>query len=61
MKAKKTKIKRAATIVIHSPGKMSAQGRKDIVAWLRKQAAHLARDGKRYTDGRFTAGYNYVA
>lgn len=53
------KTKRAASLVIHSPGSMTAAERRDIVAWLRRQATHLARSGKSYTKGRFTAGFNY--
>lgn len=53
-------VKTAATLIIHGPGKMSARGRRDIVAWLRRQADHLARDGKDYTVGRFRAGFNYI-
>jgi hypothetical protein len=53
------KSKRAATLTIKAPGKMSKRGRKDIVAWLRQQAKHLAKHGENYTDGRFTAGFNY--
>jgi hypothetical protein len=59
MAKKKRKTKRAATIVIHAPGKMTAAGRRDIAAWLRKTAGQLVRNGKDYTTGRFTAGYNY--
>ena len=54
------KPKRAATITIKSPGKMTARGRRDIAKWLRQQADHLVKHGKDYTEGRFTAGYNYA-
>lgn len=54
------KTKRAASIVIHAPGKMTKRGRADIAAWLRRQATHLLRNGDQYTEGRFTAGFNYV-
>lgn len=62
--AKKRKSKRyrtAATMTIHGPGRMTARGRRDIVAWLRKQADHLARHGGQYTAGRFRAGFHYAA
>lgn len=60
-RAVRAKTKRAASLVIHSPGKMTAAGRRDIAAWLRQQAKNLVRDGKNYTHGRFTAGFNYTA
>lgn len=60
-KVKAGKISRAATLTIVGPGRMTARDRRDIAAWLRKQAANLVRDGKNYTSGRFTAGFNYVA
>ena len=55
------KSRRAASLVIQGPGKMSAAGRKDIATWLRKTAADLLRSGTEYTEGRFTAGFNYGA
>lgn len=53
-------VKRAAILTIQSPGRMTKRGRRDIAAWLRRQADHLARDGENYTEGRFRAGFNYV-
>lgn len=58
MVAKKTKT--AASLTINGPGRMTTRGRKDIIAWLRQQANHLARDGKNYTTGQFRAGFRYV-
>jgi hypothetical protein len=58
-KASPRRLKTAATLTIHGPGRMSARGRRDIIAWLKKQAAHLARHGEQYTDGRFRAGFHY--
>lgn len=59
-KGKGGKYKAAASLVIHGPGRMTARGRRDIVAWLRKSAAHLAKHGGEYTEGRFRGSFNYV-
>ena len=58
--ATKIKAKRAASLVILGPGKMTTKGRRDIANWLRQQAKHLIKDGKFYTDGQFRAGFNYL-
>lgn len=58
--AKKRKIKTAATLTIHGPGRMTPRGRKDIIKWLRAQAGHLEKHGKNYTEGRFRVGFHYV-
>lgn len=50
---------RAATLTIKSPGKMTKRGRKDIARWLRELADALEEQGEQYTDGHFTAGFNY--
>ena len=55
-----TDIRTAATLTINNPGLMSKRGRRDIAAWLRRQADHLVKDGDAYTEGRFRAGFNYV-
>ncbi len=47
----------SAVVHIKHPGKMSARERRDIVKWLRDQAAHLSRYGKDYTDGTFTGRF----
>lgn len=52
--------KTAASLTIHGPGKMSRAGRKDIIAWLRQHADHLAKHGDEYTDGRFRGSFRYV-
>lgn len=60
MKKKKVqKEQSAAVLTIKSPGKMTSKGRKEIAGWLRQQANNLVKDGKLYTDGRFTARYMY--
>ena len=50
----------AAIMTIHKPGRMTAHGRRDIAAWLRRTASDLIRLGHRYTDtGPFRARYFY--
>ena len=44
-----------ATLTIRGAGKMTTAERRQIVAWLRRQADMLAKDGKNYTEGRFRA------
>ncbi len=56
----KTKEKSAAIITIKAPGKMTAKGRRDIAKWLRRHADMLLKDGKNYTEGRFTGRYLYA-
>lgn len=58
-KKRKRNVNTAAIITIHGPGRMSARGRRDIVAWLRRHASHLAKHGSQYTDGRFTGRFIY--
>lgn len=55
----KTKTQSAAIITIKRPGDMTAKGRRDIAAWLRKHADMLVKEGKNYTTGRFTGRYFY--
>lgn len=55
---KKLKEHRAATLTIHRAADMTAKGRKEIAAWLRKQATNLVWHGSNYTK-RFTASYRY--
>jgi hypothetical protein len=57
---KKSRIKTAAILTIKYPGKMSAQGRRDIAAWLRRHAADLLKHGQDYTTGLFRGRYNYT-
>lgn len=59
-KRKSRKERTAAIITIHGPGKMTKRGRRDIVNWLRRHAAMLAKDGDKYTEGRFTGRFIYV-
>lgn len=56
---KPNKLKTAATLTIHGPGRMTKKGRADIIRWLQQQAKHLAKHGKDYTDGRFRASFRY--
>jgi hypothetical protein len=53
------KERSAAVLTIHEPGRMTARGRRDIVAWLRRQAAYFLRHGEQYSETRFTARYLY--
>ena len=53
-------VQKAAGLFIKSPGKMTRQGRKAIAEWLTQQAKHLIKEGRNYTDGRYTASYRYT-
>lgn len=57
--AKNTKEKSAAVLTVVKPDEMTPEGRKEIAAWLRRQAAALIKDGDRYAK-RFTARYLYT-
>lgn len=57
---KQKKAKRVATLAIASPGKMTNKERSDIAVWMMKQARQLLKHGGNYTEGRFTAGFNYI-
>ena len=47
-----------ASVTIQRAGAMTPQTRKDIAAWLRKQAANLVKYGSEYNDsGAFRARY----
>jgi hypothetical protein len=52
-------LKSAAIVTIRDAEHMTAKGRRDIAAWLRKQADALVKDGKLYAK-RFTARYLYA-
>lgn len=52
-------MKTAAIITIHKPGKMSREGRRSIARWLKRHAEMLVKEGKNYTEGRFTGRYLY--
>lgn len=55
---KKFKEHTAATFTIHRASDMTPVGRKEIAAWLRKQAANLVKHGANYSK-RVTARYLY--
>lgn len=47
-----------ASVTIQRAGAMTPQTRKEIAAWLRKQAANLVKRGSEYNDtGPFRARY----
>ena len=52
------KDKSAAILTVKDGHKMTRKGRKDIAAWLRRQASFLERHGDQFS-GRFTARYLY--
>lgn len=49
-------MKTAAIITIKDGARMSRRGRKQIAAWLRRQASFLESDGPRFAP-RFRARY----
>jgi hypothetical protein len=51
--------KSAAVLTIKRAPAMTKKGRKDIAAWLRRQANMLLRHGDQYSETRFTARYLY--
>lgn len=61
-KTKKAAAEKTAAVVtiFNAPG-MTPEGRKEVAAWLRCQAAMLVKDGPLYTEGRFTGRYIYPA
>jgi hypothetical protein len=46
----------AASLIIHDADRMTPDGRRQIAAWLRRQASGLIKDGDRYAK-RFRARY----
>lgn len=54
----KAKTKSAAVLTIFDAPNMSEKGRKDIAAWLRRQAGFLLKNNKELAK-RFTARYLY--
>ena len=53
-------MKSAAILTLKKPGTMTAKGRSQIAAWLRRQATNLLKYGKDYNDtGDFRARYLY--
>ncbi len=53
-KKKAAKATAAAVLTLRDVDQMSPEGRKDIAAWLRRQASHLLRHGDDYAS-RFRA------
>ena len=51
--------KSAAILTIFAAPDMTQRGRKQIAAWLRRQADTLLKEGKNYTPNRYTARYLY--
>ena len=58
-KRKYKKEKSAAILSVFKAPEMTKKGRKDIAAWLRRQATNLLRYGDKYSETRFTARYLY--
>lgn len=48
-----------ATLTAKGIGKMSKAERRDLAKWLKKTAQRIESDGALYSDGRFTAKFNY--
>lgn len=47
-----------ASVTIQKPGRMTAEERKEIAAWLRERAANLLKYGSKYSNtGPFRARY----
>lgn len=57
---KTTSDETVATLTIHRAGDMTGRGRKEVAAWLRRQADALEADGERYAM-RFRAAYKIGA
>ena len=53
------KTKSAAIVTLNQPGLMTKRGRKQIAAWLRKQAECFEKHGDQYSKTRFHARYLY--
>ena len=51
--------KAAAILTILAAPDMTARGRRQIAAWLKRQADFLVKEGKNYTPKRYTARYLY--
>lgn len=51
----------AATIIIKKPGAMTDKARRQIAAWMRKEAALFAKEGYRYErKANYHARYHYA-
>lgn len=59
-KKKAKREKSAAIVTIYDAPRMTAKGRRQVAAWLRRHADILVKDGKDYTNGRFTGRYLYA-
>jgi hypothetical protein len=59
MSKKQTTEKSAAVVTIHRADEMTPEGRKEVAAWLRRQASFLTKDGDKLAK-RFTARYLYT-
>lgn len=51
--------KSAAVLTVYAAPDMTAKGRRQIAAWLKRQADMLVKEGKNYAPKRFTARYLY--
>ena len=49
--------KSVAILTIFKPGKMTDEGRREIAAWMRRQARNFAHYGEQYSEIRFVARY----
>lgn len=54
----KSKIQSAAILTVRDAPGMTKRGRKQIAAWMRRQAAFFEKHGDNYSK-RFTARYLY--
>lgn len=57
-RTKSKKLKAAAVLTVRDAGNMTAQGRRAIAAWLRRNARFLEEHGKDW-DKDFVARYLY--
>lgn len=58
MAVKRRKAKSAAIVTIRDAARMTARGRRDVAAWLRRTASFLVKHGDQYSS-RFTGRYMY--
>ena len=58
-KLNKKKGQSAAVLSIFGVGAMTDKGRKEVAAWLSRQANFIVKDGRAYTERWFTARYLY--
>lgn len=55
----KGKEKSAAVVTVFRADEMTPRGRRQIAAWMRRQASMLEKEGKNYAK-RFTGRYLYT-